>query len=50
MKSLAIIFGVLCLGVFTMLMEKNKKKGKETFFDESNEVDIEFTGPHGEKY
>ncbi len=47
MKRLAVVFGVLCLGVFAMFIEKDKKKGKKTFSDESDEV--EFTGPHGEK-
>ncbi len=28
MKKLAIVFGILCLGVLTMLTEKDKKKKK----------------------
>lgn len=48
MKRLAIVFGVLCLGVFAMFIEKDKKKGERLFSDES-ENDVEFTGPHGEK-
>ncbi len=42
MKRLAIVFGVMCLSIFAMFIEKDKKKGSED--------DIEFTGPHGEKY
>ncbi len=48
MKRLAIVFGVLCLGVFAMFIEKDKKKGKKIFGDKDEDA-IEFTGPHGEK-
>ena len=48
MKRLAIVFGVLCLGIFTMFIERDKKKGERPFSDE-NENDVDFTGPHGEK-
>ncbi len=47
MKRLAIVFGVLCLGVFAMFIEKDKKKGGKIYSKSDNEV--EFTGPHGEK-
>ena len=47
MKRLAVAFGILCLGVFAMFIEKDKKKDKKIVPDESEEV--EFTGPHGEK-
>lgn len=48
MKRLAVVFGVLCLGVFAMLIETDSKKDKRTFHKESDD-DVEFTGPHGEK-
>ena len=48
MKRLAIAFGVLCLGVFAMFLENEKKKGHKKF-DHENDNTVEFTGPHGEK-
>lgn len=48
MKRLAVVFGVLCLGVFAMFIENDKKTGKKNFHKESDD-DVEFTGPHGEK-
>lgn len=47
MKRLAIVFGVLCLGVFAMFIEKDNKVKK--IFHRESEDDVEFTGPHGEK-
>ena len=47
MKRLAIVFGVLCLGVFAMFIENNKKKKNKNISYEND--DVEFTGPHGEK-
>ncbi len=44
MKRLAITFGVLCLGVFAMFIEKDKKKKKK----EERLVSVELAGPHGE--
>ncbi|MEP7230083.1 MAG: hypothetical protein ABI691_07515 [Ginsengibacter sp.] len=47
MKRLAIVFGVLCIGIFTMFIENDKKKRKSIY--SKNDKDVEFTGPHGEK-
>ncbi|MEP6583589.1 MAG: hypothetical protein ABJA90_04965 [Ginsengibacter sp.] len=48
MKRLAMVFGVLCISVFALLTEKDKKKiGKISRHE--NDKDVEFTGPRGEK-
>ncbi len=47
MKRMAIVFGILCLGVFTMFIERDKKKSKK-FFKINTPGEDEITGPHGE--
>ncbi len=46
MKRLAITFGILCLGVFAMFIETDKKKKKKR--KEERLVSVELAGPHGE--
>ncbi len=47
MKRLAIAFGILSIAVFSMLMEKDKKKNKNSKKEESLSG-VEMPGPHGE--
>jgi hypothetical protein len=48
MKRLAVVFGILCLGVFTMFIEKDQKKKKKKVFTDDFIPGVEDTGPHGE--
>ncbi len=46
MKRLAVMLGILSLAVFTMLIEKDKKKKKSK--KERNFLEVEKEGPSGE--
>ncbi len=46
MKRLAIAFGVLSLAVFTMLIEKDKKKKRSK--KEKHFLEVEIAGSNGE--
>lgn len=48
MKKLAITFGILCLGIFVMFIEKDKKKGKKTRTGKGERLISVEAGPHGE--
>jgi hypothetical protein len=42
MKNLAIVFSIMCFGVFAMFLEKNSRQKKKKFLDPT------LRGPHGE--
>ena len=49
MKSLAIIFCILFLSIFTLWQSKNKKKSAKNKNPHEGEIDKEMKGPRGEE-